>query len=459
LNLDGSGSYTQQTFAIPVGIGFLFRLNQKADFMLGTTVHYTFTDHIDGLTPQVQGPLKGTLSNDMFVYTYASFRFNITRSHPKRVHNKEFDEYLNDPTLLQDTVHPDVPKPIDTSLAAIEMQYERYMDTTGKYGVHHVDSFHWQDKNWLGVGTAPRANPNASNSDNSIAASNTNAIPANNNTSRPDNSSATNNNVTPSNNNNTPDNSSVANNNPTPPANNTNLTPDNSVTNNSIAPANNAPISADNTTNNATANSSNVIYKVQLLSTQNKLAEGITFAGISDKASVDRENGMYKYTTGNFTQYSDAQKYLDQLKAKGYTDAFIRATQNGKSVPVPEHQAQNNASANNTNPAPTNTNPTTTPVAANMTGTASGLVFKIQLGAFSNTPDQTFMSMFKKLPGGSVVKDNAGLSHYLSGSYNDLQSATTARDAAKAKGINTVIKAIYNGQFISMSEAMNILKK
>ncbi|HTA26446.1 MAG TPA: SPOR domain-containing protein [Bacteroidia bacterium] len=373
LNLDGSGKYSQQTFAIPVGVGFMFRVGTRADFMVGTTLHYTFTDHIDGLTPQVSGPLKGTLSNDMFAFSYVSLRFNLTRDHPK-THRYDYVDNID----MTDTVHPYGPGTFDTSEAALQMQYEREMDTTGKYAKQQIDPFSWKVKNAIAV---------------------TN-----------------------------------------PPSNNSKPAP-------GLKPANgsNANAAAHNTNNSNTPG----VYKIQLLATYVPLAEGITFAGINDKASVTVSNGLYKYTTGNFTDLGEAQKYLNQLRAIGYTDAFITGTGGG------------NPAASNNAAAVANGTPKQGSAAAIAQAVGTGLVYKIQLGVFGSVaPDQHFMSTLNQFQDMKVVKDNAGLSHYLVGSYTSYKDATDAMNKAKAGGIKDVcVMAFNNGHYISNAQAQSMEKK
>jgi hypothetical protein len=70
--------------------------------------------------------------------------------------------------------------------------------------------------------------------------------------------------------------------------------------------------------------SGNVVYEVQLMATRNKLTSGITVAGTNEKAMMKRENGLYKYTSGSFANHDEAVKYMNQLRAMGYTDAFVK---------------------------------------------------------------------------------------------------------------------------------------
>jgi hypothetical protein len=188
-------------------------------------------------------------------------------------------------------------------------------------------------------------------------------------------------------------------------------------------------------------------YRIQLLATYVPLAEGITFAGINDKAAVDEDKGLYRYTTGNFTDLAEATKYLNQLRAIGYTDAFIRGA--GGNNP-------GNPGVNNTNGAPKQGS-----AAAIAQAVGSGLVYKIQLGVFGSVaPDQQFMSTLNQFQDMKIVKDNAGLSHYLVGSYSSYKDAIAARDQAKAGGIKDVcVMAFNNGHYISNTQAQGMEKK
>lgn len=52
---------------------------------------------------------------------------------------------------------------------------------------------------------------------------------------------------------------------------------------------------------------------------------------------VQKQNtilGLYRFTTGSFSTYEQAQKYLKELQSKGFDDAFIIATFNNELIPV-----------------------------------------------------------------------------------------------------------------------------
>ena len=77
LNKDGFGKYAERSWAVPVGLGFLLHLNKKVDFKMGTTVHLTFTDYIDGISGKSKGDRKGTNGNDKFIMTSFSLHYNL----------------------------------------------------------------------------------------------------------------------------------------------------------------------------------------------------------------------------------------------------------------------------------------------------------------------------------------------------------------------------------------------
>ncbi len=77
-NLDGFGKYAERSFAVPVGAGLLMQLTDKVDLKIGTVVHFSFTDYLDGVTSASAGPRVGTSMNDNFLFTSFSLRYNLT---------------------------------------------------------------------------------------------------------------------------------------------------------------------------------------------------------------------------------------------------------------------------------------------------------------------------------------------------------------------------------------------
>ena len=67
------------------------------------------------------------------------------------------------------------------------------------------------------------------------------------------------------------------------------------------------------------------MYKVQFLSSDKKLKEGSReFKGLKDYEYYI-QNGTYRYTTGSFRNVRDASTYQREIRALGFSDAFVVA--------------------------------------------------------------------------------------------------------------------------------------
>ncbi len=75
-----------------------------------------------------------------------------------------------------------------------------------------------------------------------------------------------------------------------------------------------------------------VVYKVQLLSSDKKIPfDSDKLKGIENPGEYI-ENGIFKYTAGEFTSREDAALMQTQLRKNGFKDAFVIAMQDGKRV-------------------------------------------------------------------------------------------------------------------------------
>ena len=83
-NLDGFGKYPERSFAVPVSAGAIFKLNDFMNFKIGATMHFTFTDYIDGVTEKSVGNRQGDSKNDNFMMTSFALQYNLgTRKREK----------------------------------------------------------------------------------------------------------------------------------------------------------------------------------------------------------------------------------------------------------------------------------------------------------------------------------------------------------------------------------------
>ena len=76
-DLDSLGRYREQSFAIPISIGFEMHLTPRIDFRLGTTLNYTFTDLIDNISPAGEGIREGDKRNDFILYSNIGISYDL----------------------------------------------------------------------------------------------------------------------------------------------------------------------------------------------------------------------------------------------------------------------------------------------------------------------------------------------------------------------------------------------
>ena len=78
LNADGLGNYSERSFAVPVGAGFNLKMNNKVSYQMGMEYHWTFTDYIDGITPDSRGVRQGNPQTDKFLHTFLRLTYDLT---------------------------------------------------------------------------------------------------------------------------------------------------------------------------------------------------------------------------------------------------------------------------------------------------------------------------------------------------------------------------------------------
>ena len=77
LDLDGFGRYSERTFAIPIEVGANFHITDRIKFRVGTSMHFAFSDLVDGVTAESVGDRQGNKSNDKFLYSHFALAFDL----------------------------------------------------------------------------------------------------------------------------------------------------------------------------------------------------------------------------------------------------------------------------------------------------------------------------------------------------------------------------------------------
>jgi len=75
-----------------------------------------------------------------------------------------------------------------------------------------------------------------------------------------------------------------------------------------------------------------IIYKVQLLSSDKKIPLNSDKFKNIEKPGEYMDKGVYKYTSGEFSNQKDAKDLQTQLRKSGYKDAFVISMQNNKRI-------------------------------------------------------------------------------------------------------------------------------
>lgn len=86
-DLYGTGSYSQNTFTIPVDFGFDFYLSERVNLRTGISINYTFTDQLDNYDNKLATSWnypKINSYNDIFTFTYISMNLDLF-SDPKTI--------------------------------------------------------------------------------------------------------------------------------------------------------------------------------------------------------------------------------------------------------------------------------------------------------------------------------------------------------------------------------------
>lgn len=271
---------------------------------------------------------------------------------------------------------------------------------------------------------------------------NTVATNGNNNNNNSNNTNGSNSNNTNGNNSNNSNNNSNNNNN----ANNNNSNANNNSNNNSNNNTNN---NSNNST--STVSSGKAVIRVQLGAYKNRLSKNV-FKDVPDLIEIKTEDGLYKYMSGSFSTIEDAAKHKVNLLMKGYQGAFITAYKDGKRVSLKEAGATplKKEDLNEGNSDGTEINAVDKKL----------VTFKVQVGVFKSEPPADKLAKYEKMKNVSKEATPTGLTRYTVGPFNDYASAQAAKEnMIKNIGIeDAFILAFFNGEYITIQEALELLK-
>ncbi len=513
LNRDGFGKYREQSWAIPVGAGFTMKLSDKVNFRFGATMHFTFTDYIDGVTSKSIGNRKGTSANDNFMVMSASIHYNLTlkkqdammdtldSDHFKDVDwlaidqgdedkdgVKDWDDYchatpagvkvdakgcpLDDDKDLIPEYRDDEPATPATMIAngkgvgitdeMAQKWYDGFYDSTGTGDgarIVNLDSAKGKIK------INPKTQPKVFTVE---LARYKGGIPSDEMAfllSIGDVQSF-----------NMGDETVVY------AAGTyedirlamkrrdefkeeglksakvgyfkgeTYYSLSDADLQNEIAAAEKKNTTVVVTNNNTVPNKDQVVFRVQLGAYKSKLSAGM-FKNVGNVLELKTEDGYFRYCSGAYKTLGDAAFHRAELVLEGYGDAFVTAYKNGKRIALSDagatYETKDKGYKENLDEK----------VNTASAVDKSRVTFRIQIGVLKKANDPAFEERISSLKDVSKQQTSGGLIRYMMGDFKNYNDAVKFKAKLAGEGFNDAfVIATFKGEIISIQEALELLK-
>jgi hypothetical protein len=497
-NIDGFGKYKEQSWAIPVGAGVMFKISDKWSCKLGTAMHFTFTDYIDGISDKSIGDRVGNKKNDHFMMSSFSLSYNfgsgIDELSEDNVDYSDVDFLAlemndSDEDGVQDSKdscagtplgmkvdergcpfdddNDGVPNEKDKELSTpagalvdingvqmsdslLAYHYKVFSDSTGEFAETIIIT---KEKRASSKGTytvqlgtyKKGVSPEIMTKILSIKDVSTTSV----NDSTTVYAAGTYNMLTEAETRKEqlikdgfPDAMVVFKQNgqfSAPPKVDPNATAGNTTTSGTTS------ISVNEALNTG------AVLRVQLGAYRKRLSKNV-FKGINDLIEIETTDGLFKYMTGSFKTFPEAAKHKTEMILKGYEGAFITAYKGGGRITLLE-----------TGATPAKKGGKIEEIADNVAVNAVDkklLVFKVQIGIFKNDPPDEKLELFTKIPDVKGEKTASGITIYTAGNVRSYKQAEALKEQLikKYKIEEPFVVAYYNGSFIPIQEALELEK-
>ncbi len=334
-NLDGLGKYSQFSLAVPVGVGIQFKVTKDLQIELGTSLHFTFTDLLDNISDAGRGAREGESDLERILYTSLSLKFRIPSEEDQEIKQDSIIPILVEDTLEaevldstivvanEDTIETEI---IDTSIVVLNndsLEPEIVESSDSSYQLEtlpYVETEPEKDSVWtVLLGAFPKGVfPSKEFTEQILSMSDVQSVVINDTTfyikglfNNPEIAEANRIDITD---NTTIKNSKVA---LWLPTFNTNLKLDKEIVPAIIEPE----AKIDNT---------EFVFRVQLGAFSKLIPTD--FFKIEDVVMIPGKDGLYKYVTGEFSDYKNASLHKQNMIDKGFEDAFIVVYRGGTRV-------------------------------------------------------------------------------------------------------------------------------
>lgn len=204
-----------------------------------------------------------------------------------------------------------------------------------------------------------------------------------------------------------------------------------------------------------------LIYMVQVGAFRLQIPQDV-FKGFAPLRGESAPGGLTRYMAGLFKKINSANLAKNEIRAIGYSDAFVVAYFNGERITLSRAREIEGAGpelADQGQIAPglsSGTTPDGSPAPAQVfkADEVKGLFYTVQVGAFSREVPPSALYNLSPL----VSREVNGLVKYTCGIYSSREEASTAKDRIRTIGIEDAFVTIfYDGQPVSSERAQQII--
>ncbi len=176
------------------------------------------------------------------------------------------------------------------------------------------------------------------------------------------------------------------------------------------------------------------------------------------------QKGLYRFLTGRYSAYASADSTKRMAITTGVKDAFIVKYKNGNGSTVNQtnREKKENESSVPVNVKSQDATVTSTKPETTSASVTSGLIYKVQIGAFRQKLTESALDNFQKISSNSISNETtpSGLQLYYSGSFTDLNSALFSKNVIAANGIkDAFVVAFSDGKKIPVNSSKLAAKK
>jgi hypothetical protein len=224
-----------------------------------------------------------------------------------------------------------------------------------------------------------------------------------------------------------------------------------------------------------------LIFQVQVGAYRNPIPQDL-FGPYAPIMGQKLDNGITRYRAGLFKKYEDAIQARNEIRTKGYGDAFVVVYVDGEKLTGGQArdilaQAKSkeiisielisgvltleplaDSTAKVDDPTDSNTEYYNDPEAAeaSQVEVIMGLFYTVQVGVYSKPVKLDQLFNLSEL---NSELTSSGVIRYTTGRFDDLTAASNQKELAREKGVSDAfITAYYNGKRISLTEAKKALE-